>query len=153
MFLVDANLNNFLIFLRLKIFSFHKRELKFFRYFPVFTYGLSHNLLMCYIAQTDFMMLNHLWISDTNSTWSDYIYLHLLDLMCHNFSRFSHHNSLDKWAVNFLFENALVWFRQGLNLKNIQATPPAQLQKNKWSNQKMGQRTKQTLLQGRHTDG
>ena len=39
--------------------------------------------------------------------------------------------------------------RQRINLKNIQATPPAQLQKNKWSNQKMGQRTKQTLLQGR----
>ena len=28
------------------------------------------------------------------------------------------------------------------NLKNIQATPTAQLQKNKWPNQKMGQRTK-----------
>ena len=40
--------------------------------------------------------------------------------------------------------------RQRINLKNIQETPPAQLQKNKWSNQKMGQRTKQTLLQGRH---
>ena len=38
-------------------------------------------------------------------------------------------------------------------IENIQATPPAQLQKNKWPNQKMGQRTKQTLLQGRHTDG
>ena len=33
------------------------------------------------------------------------------------------------------------------------ATPPAQLQKNKWPNQKMGQRTKQTFLQGRDTDG
>ena len=43
--------------------------------------------------------------------------------------------------------------RQRINLKNRQATPPAQLQKNKWPNQKMGQRTKQTLLQGRHTDG
>ena len=32
--------------------------------------------------------------------------------------------------------------RQRINLKNIQATPPAQLQKNKWPNQKMGQRTK-----------
>ena len=41
----------------------------------------------------------------------------------------------------------------GLKFKNIQATLPAQPQKNKWSNQKMGQRTKQTLLQGRHTDG
>ena len=28
------------------------------------------------------------------------------------------------------------------NLKNIQATPTAQFQKNKWPNQKMGQRTK-----------
>ena len=28
------------------------------------------------------------------------------------------------------------------NIKNIQATPTAQLQKNKWPNQKMGQRTK-----------
>ena len=28
------------------------------------------------------------------------------------------------------------------NLENIQATPRAQLQKNKWPNQKMGQRTK-----------
>ena len=43
--------------------------------------------------------------------------------------------------------------RLRINLKNRQATPPAQLQKNKWPNQKMGQRTKQTLLQGRHTDG
>ena len=31
---------------------------------------------------------------------------------------------------------------QTTNLKNIQATPTAQLQKNKWPNQKMGQRTK-----------
>ena len=38
-------------------------------------------------------------------------------------------------------------------LKNIQATPTAQLQKNKRPNQKMGQRTKQTFLQRRHTDG
>ena len=33
------------------------------------------------------------------------------------------------------------------------ATPPAQLQKNKGPNQKMGQRTKPTFLQGRDTDG
>ena len=39
------------------------------------------------------------------------------------------------------------------NLKNIQATPAAQFQKNKRPNQKMGQRTKQTFLQRRHTDG
>ena len=42
---------------------------------------------------------------------------------------------------------------QRINLKNIQATHAAQLQKNKWPNQKMGQRTKQTFLQRRHTDG
>ena len=39
------------------------------------------------------------------------------------------------------------------NLKNIQATYAAQFQKNKLPNQKMGQRTKQTFLQRRHTDG
>ena len=43
--------------------------------------------------------------------------------------------------------------RQRINLKNIQATPEAQFQKNKWPNQKMGQRTEQTFLQRRHTDG
>ena len=37
--------------------------------------------------------------------------------------------------------------------KNIQATPTAQFQKNKRPNQKMDQRTKQTFLQRRHTDG
>ena len=36
---------------------------------------------------------------------------------------------------------------QRINLKNIQATPAAQFQKNKRPNQKMGQRTKQTFLQ------
>ena len=36
---------------------------------------------------------------------------------------------------------------------NIQATPAAQFQKNKRPNQKMDQRTKQTFLQRRHTDG
>ena len=41
---------------------------------------------------------------------------------------------------------------QRFNLKNIQASPVAQFQKYKWPNQKMGQRTKQTVLQ-RHTDG
>ena len=35
----------------------------------------------------------------------------------------------------------------------MQATPAAQFQKNKRPNQKMGQRTKQTLLQRRHIDG
>ena len=48
-------------------------------------------------------------------------------------------------------ENSSKWSnRQRINLKNIQATPAAQFQKNKWPNQKMGQRTKQTLLQRRH---
>ena len=42
---------------------------------------------------------------------------------------------------------------QIINLKNIQATPAAQFQKNKRPNEKMGQRTKQTFLQRRHTDG
>ena len=53
-----------------------------------------------------------------------------------------------------LGENNSKWSnRQRTNLKNIQATPEAQFQENKWPNQNMGQRTKQTLLQGRHTDG
>ena len=42
---------------------------------------------------------------------------------------------------------------QTTNLKNIQATPAVQFQKNKRPNQKMGQRTKQTFLQRWHTDG
>ena len=42
---------------------------------------------------------------------------------------------------------------QRINLKNIQAAPAAQFQKNKRPNQKMGQRTKQTFLQRRHIDG
>ena len=42
---------------------------------------------------------------------------------------------------------------QRINLKNIQATPTAQFQKNKRPNQKVGQSTKQTFLQRRHTDG
>ena len=41
---------------------------------------------------------------------------------------------------------------EATNLKNIQATLAAQFQKNKRPNQKMGQRTKQTFLQRRHTD-
>ena len=40
-----------------------------------------------------------------------------------------------------------------LRIKNIQATPPAHFQKNEQPNQKMGQRTKQTFLLRRHTDG
>ena len=42
---------------------------------------------------------------------------------------------------------------QRINLKNIQATPASQFQKNKGPDQKMGQGTKQTFLQRRHTDG
>ena len=51
-------------------------------------------------------------------------------------------------------ENNSKWSNwQRINLKNIQATPAAQFQINKWPNQKVGQRTKQTFLQRRHTDG
>ena len=51
-------------------------------------------------------------------------------------------------------ENNSKWSNwQRINLKNIQATPAAQFQKNKWPNQKMGQRTKYIFLQRRHTDG
>ena len=39
------------------------------------------------------------------------------------------------------------------NLKNIQATPAAQFQKNKRPYKKMGQRTKQTFLQRRLANG
>ena len=39
------------------------------------------------------------------------------------------------------------------NLKNIQAAHAAQYQKNRRLNKKMGQRTKQTFLQRRHTAG
>ena len=40
-----------------------------------------------------------------------------------------------------------------INLKYMQTTPAAQFQKNKRPKQKVGQRTKQTFLQRRHTDG
>ena len=40
-----------------------------------------------------------------------------------------------------------------INLQNIQAAPVAQFQKNNQHNQKVGQRTKQTFLQRRHTHG
>ena len=50
-------------------------------------------------------------------------------------------------------ENNIKWSNWHIiNRKNIQAAHAAQLQKNKWSNIKMGQRTKQTFLQRRHTD-
>ena len=51
-------------------------------------------------------------------------------------------------------ENNSKWSNwQRIKLKNIQATPAAQFQKNKQPNQKVGQRTKQTFLQRRQTDG
>ena len=51
-------------------------------------------------------------------------------------------------------ENNSKWSNwQRINLKNTQSTPTAQFQKNKWPNQKIGQRTKQTFLQRRHTNG
>ena len=40
-----------------------------------------------------------------------------------------------------------------INLQNIQEAHEAQYQKSKQPNQKVGQRTKQTFLQRRHTDG
>ena len=58
----------------------------------------------------------------------------------------------EKTALRLGKNNSKRSNRKRINLKNIQ-TPPAQLQKNKWPNQKMGQRTKQTFLQRRHTDG
>ena len=51
-------------------------------------------------------------------------------------------------------ENNSKWNNwQRINLQNIQAARAAQYQKNKLPNQKMGQRTKWTFLQRRHTDG
>ena len=51
-------------------------------------------------------------------------------------------------------ENNNKWSNwQRINLKNTQAAPEAQCEKNKQTNHKMGQRTKQTFLQRRHTDG
>ena len=51
-------------------------------------------------------------------------------------------------------ENNSKWSNwQRINLKNIQAAHAAQFQKNKWPNQKLDQRTKQTFLKRRHTDG
>ena len=63
------------------------------------------------------------------------------------------HKQGEKTALRLGENNSKQSNRQRINLKNIQATPPAQLQKNKLTNQKMGQRTKQTFLQGRYTDG
>ena len=62
---------------------------------------------------------------------------------------------VDFWIAAFRMgeNNSKQSNRQRINLRNIQATPAGQFQKNKWPNQKMGQRSKQTFLQRRHTDG
>ena len=62
-------------------------------------------------------------------------------------------SNCEKTAVRLGENNSKRSKRQRINLKNIQATPLAQFQKNKWPNHKVGQRTKQTFLQRRHTDG
>ena len=59
----------------------------------------------------------------------------------------------EKTALRLGENNSKRSNRQSIYLKNIQATPAAQFQKNKRPNQKMGQRTKQIFLQRRHTDG
>ena len=59
----------------------------------------------------------------------------------------------EKTALRLGENNSKRRNRQRINLKNIQATPAAQFQKNKRPNQKVGQGTKQTFLQRRHTDG
>ena len=51
------------------------------------------------------------------------------------------------------WEKIIATKQQRINLKNIQAAHAVQYQKDKRPNQKMGQRTKQTFLQRRHTDG
>ena len=53
----------------------------------------------------------------------------------------------EKTALRLGENNSKLSNRQRINLKNIQAAPAAQFQKNKWPNQKMGQRSKQTFLQ------
>ena len=58
----------------------------------------------------------------------------------------------EKTAFRLGENNSKLSNRQRINLKNIQEAPVAQFQKNKWPNQKIGQRTKQTFLQRRHTD-
>ena len=60
----------------------------------------------------------------------------------------------NKKAAHRMGENIFKWGDwQGVYLQNIQAAHATKYQKNKWPNQKMGQRTKQTFLQRRHTDG
>ena len=59
----------------------------------------------------------------------------------------------EKTAFRMGENNSKLSNGQRINLKNIQATPAAQLQKNEWPDQQMSQRPKQTFLQKRRTDG
>ena len=64
-----------------------------------------------------------------------------------------HYKQGEKTAFR-MGENNSKWSNwQIINLKNIQAAPAALFQNNKQPHPKMGQRTKQTFLQRRHTDG
>ena len=63
------------------------------------------------------------------------------------------YNQGEKTAFRMGENNSKQSNGQRINLKNMQGTPAAQCQKNKRPNQKVGQRTKQTFLQRRHTDG
>ena len=75
-----------------------------------------------------------------NLDWRLVSYMILYIFQCHS-PKSSHPlpllQSPKDWENNSKWSN-----RQTTNLKNIQATPTARLQKNKWPNQKMGQRTK-----------
>ena len=62
------------------------------------------------------------------------------------------YNQGEKTAFRMGENNSKQSNGQRINLKNIQATLVAQFQKNKRPSQKVGQRTKQTFLQRRHTD-
>ena len=68
----------------------------------------------------------------------------------HNEGNYKHG---EKTAFKMEENNSKRSKRQIINLQNIQGGHAAQYQKNKWPNQKMGQRTKQTFLQRRHADG
>ena len=59
----------------------------------------------------------------------------------------------EKTALRLGENNSKRSNRQRINLKNIQAAPTAQFQKNKSPSQKMGQIIQKTFLQRRHTDG
>ena len=53
-----------------------------------------------------------------------------------------YHKQSEKTAFRMGENNSKRSNGQRIDLKNLQATPAAQFQKNKWPNQKMGQRTK-----------